>query len=461
MVLRAGIHWLVWRFLMNLSANPIRSLLLAAAMAAPLAAPSAALAQPGVDGVVREGEGNRRNELNKMERQPFDFALLGSLKDWKNGEALSAGTASGKPVVIMFWTDFLPAGKRAMALAQRLATQNAANGLIVVAVHGPKEWEAAAKPAAPAGATLLLAHDVDGKLRQALNSDNDPDFYIIDRAGQLRFADVETQGVEAAIGIVVKETRDEAAGVNSRLATEAARRDADIRRTEAMRTAVDMTQLPELPFTPPSADDYKNAKWPDPPKDPNAQNQDPNAPPELPPALKLPDNPWMPEAPKLDGRVRLVYIFHPEARVTFDYGQWSRFNLLQRQLVRDVRIVGLISPVNAPSSDGSQTKKLEVDPAKLTPVLEQWKTKVSLEHYISMDPSGGIFEQLQKNYPDAAQGVPVPWVGIVSSDGTLRWWGWMNSSRFQGSFDRIIAADPGVKARRAAEEAYLREKNGQ
>jgi hypothetical protein len=37
----------------------------------------------------------------------------------------------------------------------------------------------------------------------------------------------------------------------------------------------------------------------------------------------------------------------------------------------------------------------------------------------------------------------------------------MGSDRFQGSFDRIIAADPGVKARRAAEEAVIREKNGQ
>jgi hypothetical protein len=173
-----------------------------------------------------------------------------------------------------------------------------------------------------------------------------------------------------------------------------------------------MTQLPELPFTPPTADEYKAAKWPEPPKDPNAQNQDPNAPPELPPSLKLPDAPWMPEAPKLDGRVRLIYIFHPEARVTFDYGQWSRFNLLQRQLVRDVRVVGLVSPVTAPTQDGTQTKKLEVDPSKLTPKLEEWRQRVSLEHYISMDPSGGIFEQLQKNYkifeaaPQEARGVP-------------------------------------------------------
>lgn len=447
---------------MQRTTRSVRSLLLAALLAAPIAGVSAsAYAQAGVDGIIREGEGARRTQLNSMERKPFDFAMLGSLTDWKNGEALTAGYASGKPVLIMFWTDFLPAGKRAMALAQRLATQNAANGLVVVAVHGAKEWDSAAKPAAPAGATLLLAHDADGKLRQALSVDNDPDFYVIDRAGQLRFADVETQAVEAAVSAVVKESRDDAAGVNTRLASEASKRDAEIRRTEALRSSVDMTQLPELPFTPPTADEYKAAKWPEPPKDPNAQNQDPNAPPELPPSLKLPDAPWIPEAPKLDGRVRLIYIFHPEARVTFDYGQWSRFNLLQRQLVRDVRVVGLVSPVTAPTQDGTQTKKLEVDPSKLTPKLEEWRQRVSLEHYISMDPSGGIFEQLQKNYPEAAQGVPVPWVGIVSSDGTLRWWGFMGSDRFQGSFDRIIAADPGVKARRAAEEAFIREKNGQ
>ena len=440
----------------------VRSLVLAALLAAPVAGVSAsAMAQTGVDGIIREGEGARRNQLNAMERKPFDFAMLGSLKDWKNGEALSAGAASGKPVVIMFWTDYLRAGKRAMALAQRLATQNAANGLIVIGVHGANEWDSAAKPAAPAGATLLLAHDVDGKLRQALSSDNDPDFYVIDRSGQLRFADVETQAVEAAVAVVVKESRDDAAGVNTRLAADVAKRDAEIRRTEALRSAVDMTQLPELPFTPPTADEYKSAKWPDPPKDPNAQNQDSNAPPELPSSLKLPDAPWMPEAPKFDGRVRLIYVFHPDARVTFDYGQWSRFNLLQRQLIRDVRVVGLVSPVMAPTPDGTQSKRLEVDPAKLTPKLEEWRQRVSLEHYIAMDPAGGILEMLLKNYPDTAQGIPVPWVGIVSSDGLLRWWGWMGNERYQGSLDRIIAADPGVKARRAAEEAFIREKNGQ
>jgi hypothetical protein len=124
-----------------------------------------------------------------------------------------------------------------------------------------------------------------------------------------------------------------------------------------------------------------------------------------------------------------------------------------------VRIVGLISPVNAPTADNSGTKKLEVDPAKLTPKLAEWQKTVPLEHYITMDPSGGIFDEMRKKYTNYQDGgVPVPWVAIVSSDGIMRWWGWMGDGKFQGTFERIVALDPGVKARRAAEEAYIREK---
>ncbi|CAG0969222.1 hypothetical protein PHYC_01150 [Phycisphaerales bacterium] len=405
------------------------------------------------DGVVREGEGARRIRLDGIERKPFDFAAFGKLADWKNGAALSAGVAAGKPVLILTWTDYVPQSKRALTLARRMAEKHGAQGLIVVAAHSAQEWDAADKVAAPKDATFLLAHDKDGEFRKSLSADADPDFFLIDRAGQLRFADIVTESVETACDTLVKESGEDAGSVNMRLKAAADAAEAEARRTEALRQGVDLTNLPEQPFEEPSADVYKKAAWPNPPEDEQARQQlqpgqkyDPFA--DL-PRFSTPDTAWFPSKSVTKGRVTILYFWHPEAR--FSVPQIDAYELVQRQRGRDVAVVGVVSPIG----DNSGQSKFNMEPDFLKPIMTKFQGEKALKHRFMVDPEGQLWEMSTRTYT-GTQSYPMPWGLLVGSDGTVHWWGHLGSPKGQAALDKMLAVDPGVQARRQAEESYIK-----
>jgi hypothetical protein len=416
-----------------------------------------ALAQ-SADGVVREGEGSRRTQLNARERKPFDHAAWGGLTDWKNGPAPSAATTTGRPVLIVTWTDYIPVSKRALALAVRLAGERAGDGLIVVCAHGKDEWASAQKPEAPKGGTLLLAHDSGGAFRSAILSDNDPDFYVIDRAGQLRFADIVTDSVESAVATVCAETREQAAGLNQRLAHEARVRDTEVKRAEALRAGVDLRSLPEVPFEKPGDGAYESAKWPKLPEDPQQQfqAQGPDDKPQ-PQKITIPDTGWYPAKPNLEGRVVFMYFWHPDAPQSFR--SVNSLDFLQKQQGRDIVVVGVIAPLFDRTNSGTESR-LEMDPEKLQKKLEDSARTRKLDHPILLDPQGTLFQATKTYYQSFQQAIPLPWIAIVSTDSYMRWWGPAAMPGATGAFDRVLAVDPGVQARRKAEEEYIKARQG-
>lgn len=431
----------------------------AALLALPLIAGSApALAQPASDNILREGEGPRRARLDKTERKPFDASSWSKLSEWKNGAAPTGATMAGHPVLLLFWTDYIPASKRALALARKLSDQYASQGLIVVCAHGAQDWENAAKPAPGKDATLLIAHDAKGELRKQLESDADPDFYVIDRAGQMRFADIATESVEGAVEIVVKESQGDAASLNDRLAAEARKREEDARKTEALRENIDLTKLPEVPFAEPDEEAYKAVKWPAVPRDENSYSdpaeRDKPAPPQ---PVSIPDSNWFPSRPELKGRVVLMYFWHPDARVS-----WMRdlvnLDILQRQHSRDMVVVGVLSPLADANSQGGEKLKIETDPEKLKKSIDDFFAGTSGTHYVLADAPGNFLAMTDKGYQNYNGGKPVPWIAIISSDSKMRWWGWAKDPKGRAALDKILDSDPGVIARKKAEDAYIRAK---
>ncbi|GJQ28645.1 MAG: hypothetical protein HBSAPP03_05290 [Phycisphaerae bacterium] len=430
-------------------------LLLSACIAACSFAP--AFAQSG-DGIIREGEGQRRKQLDARELKPFDFSTFAKLSDWKNGSALSAGDAAGKPILILTWTDYVPQSKRALALAKRMSERHGPNGLIVVAAHSAEEWTALGKIEQPKDAVFLVAHDKDGEFRKAIASDSDPDFYVIDRAGQLRFADIVTESVEAACEKVVSEATEAAAGENDRLKGLAEAAAIELRRTEALRQGVDLTSMPEVSFEEPSMEVYKAAKWPKPPEDQNARQQvapgetyDPFA--DL-PKFTIPDTAWFPMKPQGKGRITVCYFWHPDSRFTLS--QIDPFEMLQRQLGRDAYVVGILSPLG----DNSGQSTLNMKPEFIAESFRKFVTQKGLRHTFAADPDGSLFEMTKKSYQNLSSGFPIPWGFIVSSDGTMHWWGHLNSAAGRAALDKILAVDPGVIARRKAEDEHIRSRTG-
>jgi hypothetical protein len=429
-------------------------LLAACSLLAAAGAPALADVTVEAPQISREGEGTRRAALNKRERQPFPDDAWTTLADWTNGEALTASKIEGKVVLIVTWTDYLPTAKRAVGAATRLAEKFGKDGLIVVLVHDANEWSSAVKPkAATEAGSLLVAHDTKGEFRKALEVDQDPDFYLIDRAGQLRFADVTSEAVESAVAMLVAEKADAAAGLNDRIknANEAARKAA--LRTEAANTKAEFIRIPELPFTKPSEAEYNKVKWPARPKDESARD-DPNAMVTL-GDVKLPETGWSPRKPSLEGKVVFAYTWHPA--VDISYAELAGIvDTLQRQYARDVVFVGVVTMYD--NLNGVVLTKDDKDPEKTKERVTKFLQVRNYDHYIALGLEADIHQSAISTAGGGGTSL-VPGIVILSSDGKARYASFPPDKKnlfYRAALDSIIANDPGVKARRAVEDEWLK-----
>ncbi|HLP83840.1 MAG TPA: hypothetical protein VK157_05780 [Phycisphaerales bacterium] len=428
----------------------VASVLLAAAGAA--APAHATVENPQV---TREGEGARRAALNKRERTPFSADAWSKLTNWTNGAALTSATTEGKVVLIVTWSDYLPTAKRTVSAATRLAEKFGKDGLIVVMVHDVKEWESATKPKAANEANMLLvAQDEKGEFRKMLDVDQDPDFYLIDRAGQLRFADVTNEALELGVKTLIDEKAEAAAGLNDRIkqANEEARKAA--LRTAAANAKADMIQIPALPFSKPSEAEYNKAKWPDLPRDKQKEREEPNARIAL-ADITLPESGWYPRKPNLEGKIVFTYNWHP-ALLFHMGGMADAFDTLQRQYSRDVVFVGLVTMYE--SVNIVNLTKDDKDPEITKERVKKFLEVRSYDHYIALSLESNLHATATANASNSGDRI-IPGIVILSSDGKPRYANFppdVPNIGWRSALDAILAADPGVKARRKAEDEWLK-----
>lgn len=397
--------------------------------------------------ISREGEGSRRAALNARERQAFDQAVWSKLSDWQNGKALTGTDTSGKVVLIVTWTDYLPTGRKASQAAVRIAEAHKDN-VVVVMAHSSQDWANAGKPKSSAG-NLLVAHDAKGEFRSAINADLDPDFYVLDRAGSLRFADITAESVDAAVDMLVKESKEDAANINSRMADEAAGILKVFKKSEAINSKGTFVEIPELPFPAPKEDDYNAVKWPPRPQDDSKIQNDPKA--ELPSKqIPLPSTGWYPSKPELKGRAVLVYEWTPHG--SFTYEQFMpEMDDLQRKYGRDLVIVGVMC--NFESVGSAKLTPDQRDPKKLMDRFDEICRTRKFEHYLVPSLDSEPYKII--NQDSAAS--PWPAMMVLSSDGWCRWWQ-HEKAKINGfaALDEIIKKDPGIIARRRVEEEWLK-----
>lgn len=410
----------------------------------------------GADGFdpLRKGAGETRAKLTAIERKPFDWALLSELSDWKNGAAPSAASLDGKVVLIVTYSDWYRPAARALAIARKAAEAHGANGLVVIAAHNPDGWKDAAKPEAPAGTTMLLAHDAKGNFRKALHSVQDPNFYLIDRAGQLRFADIANESVEEGIQFLISEKQDDAATLNQRAADAKRAKEIQDSKTASLNNQNDILRsIPELSFPAPTPDQYTEAKWPKLPEDERGGTSGQSS------KVTLPAAGWSPSQPALTGRATLLYFWNPG--IPASYEQMQRVaDLLQRQHQRDLVVVGVLSDFASLGSRDDRMTDEEREKKKLTPEtalkrIQEFQTARRYDHAMVVDLPGSVLKSVTSDTE-----IPLPYVAIVSSDGMTRWWGFLGSPQARGSLDRVLEVDPGIQARRKAESEYLRNAKG-
>lgn len=416
----------------------------------------AGVRSPGPTEVVRKGSGERRMKMNAMELQPFPASVWDSLSDWSGGKAISSADTNGKVVLICTYSDWYQPAQRAWTLARKLSAAHEKDGLVLVGVFHPEGWdlkresEALSATVANAGvakagekdsALVMVAHDSKRAFRKALLSDQDPDFYVIDRAGQLRYAAIATESVDEAVKICLDETADAASEIKSKLAVDAAKVEADSKRSGAIRAEVDLKSIPELTFAEPTADAYEKTKgWPKKVQDANSRDDQEN----VVTSLQLPPpGSYYKNDPKFKGRAIVVYLWSPDFRPSYEKIM-PAMDRLQRERGRDISVIGAMARIE----DSNDRKPKDTTPPG--DLIKKFIDEQGIEHSQTVYAEGmvGTVERQGDRI--------VPWVAVASSNGVVRWSGNPNSDGFRAAVEQVIKADPGVKARRVAEEAYIK-----
>jgi peroxiredoxin len=409
--------------------------------------------------VLRDSTGTRRVELDKMELQAFP-AVWEGLTVWANGEPVKAADFSGKPALVVNWATWNPASVRSLSVAQRMADQFAAQGLIVIGVHHAQGWDTAEKVAKERGAKFPIVHDSAGAYRKALKIDHEPQYFVIDRAGHLRYASVAAGSVEEAVSEVVAETSAAAGDVPQIRKDREAQAAAKGRMTGSIRENFELQSLPAVPpgYSPQPEKAYKDAKWPTIEKELGKNfgllDQDGK---NLEPKLAFQPTIWYPKKPETQGRVQVIYFWHPDLHMTYS-PVMNQMDLLQEQNLRDLAVIGALigEKVLNPEKQNSQQAESEDEFAKLKKKYEGFVKSRTYAHTLAVDLTMTCLASL--NTQNGSRNFPVPGAMIVSTDGTIRWMGWTNSPDFRSALDRVLSSDPGIRKRRALDREYIENK---
>lgn len=461
-------------------------------MAAALCAPCMAQQPASVkrDDILREGGAERRAILDAMELKPFDRSLLTGLKDWSLGGPVGPDDIAGKVVLLYTWTNYLDASVGPMRALSRLVETHGPRGLVVIGVHADEAYAAAADVAQRRRANFPIARDAGGELRRALRVDSDPDFYLIDRAGQLRMADVDNAAIGAAVELLINETSDAASSILSREDQARSRAAQEAGRLSVIRSQVSLDDLPAIPFRRPGPEAYRNPGapgWPTLRFQRQNQNfggsntQPDDGPPPPPPEIQigLPSNEtWHGQRPAdLEGKVRMfLVIAATEESFGGDFAPFYKFfEDFQRRHQRDLAMVAVAV---VPGQIIERGRAVAYNPGPVARgQIKQRLAAFAAERNLMYPIVDGVdddafFEALQasdvgssRNFGGSQEsGAELPFIALVSTDGLLRWRGsirvgspsvTLDLDRAGAALTRMLQVDPGVRARQEAERRFL------
>jgi hypothetical protein len=432
---------------------------LALCVCASVLAGSAAIAAPSADDpqLGFRGAGATRAALDAMQLKPFDQSLWSNLSNF-SGPEFKKDELNGKVVLIVTWANFYRISWGAMRTAESLYEKYKDKGLVVIGVHNPVSPAGAAEKAKELGVTFTLAEDKDGKFRAGLKADQDPNVYIIDRAGQMRFAQVETSSMDDGVEYLVKETAEHAADYPKMLEKRRAAAEADRWKTRDSTRGLVVNE-PNVTFPEPDEEAYKNARWPY--KVGKAEKDAITDKTKYePPTIKdWPEEDWVPSAPKHAGRLLVVYFMDPKEVEMLEviptmnrlYDKYHRDAVVCASLFKE-GVGGIGNTGNTNNSGGdSDADKLKQRNKELMSTL--LKTH-PINHF--MNPTVLHAENFDAN----DENFQFLWSGkreefgiccILSTDMKIRWFGNAHDPSLPIAIERIAAVDPAVLARRRAE----------
>jgi thiol-disulfide isomerase/thioredoxin len=156
------------------------------------------------DDFKREGEGERRAAKDALEgKTPPALEVTGWLNT--DGKDLSLDKLKGKVVVLDFWGVWCGPCRAAMPHLKELYGKHKDDGLVVIGVHTTSQGERMKAFVEEQQLPWPVAVDVDKKTVSAFRVDSYPDYYVIDRSGNLRVADLANKELDRVVEMLLKE----------------------------------------------------------------------------------------------------------------------------------------------------------------------------------------------------------------------------------------------------------------
>jgi peroxiredoxin len=147
----------------------------------------------------------KNDERAALDQMQGKTAPALTVKNWINSKPLKLEDLKGKIVVLEFWATWCTTCLASVPHHNDLAKKYAKDGVILIGVCDQEGSEKMAAAAKKFGIHYPIAADVDDATFKAYKSDSTPDYYLIDRKGKLRWADIETDDLEKGIELLVHE----------------------------------------------------------------------------------------------------------------------------------------------------------------------------------------------------------------------------------------------------------------
>ena len=156
-----------------------------------------------------EGDGRRRGAVARFDQCPV-APSLGTISQWTPaGEAVGKATSldelKGKIVVLDFWATWCGPCIASIPKNNALAKKYADKGVVLIGVCHPEGGDKMLETVRSKGIEYTVCLDTRGEASANYVVDSYPDYYIIDRDGHLRGADIGNGSVEAAIESLLAE----------------------------------------------------------------------------------------------------------------------------------------------------------------------------------------------------------------------------------------------------------------
>jgi thiol-disulfide isomerase/thioredoxin len=153
-----------------------------------------------------EGAPDKRTELDALQGKP---APALQTTDWINRDPVTLDQLKGKVVMLDFWATWCGPCIAAIPHTNELQAKYAERGLVIIGVCHPQGVEKMEQMAREKGIKYAVTADKEGATIKAYKVNSYPDYYFIDRSGNLRIADCANGKVDQAIELLLAEKAQE------------------------------------------------------------------------------------------------------------------------------------------------------------------------------------------------------------------------------------------------------------